>query len=197
MTRIDELPEAYIADAGNHVVEPTWRLLADGFYGGSDYASRYNEGSILTMNIVPNHHLEPLNRAAGIAMARWLGTLPAGSDGIINDDLIEAAQSLAQTENLKDMTKAKYGELLLRTAQDIATRRRGGLAPGMVTDPMVNRPNATGVPAMLGVAVENARGPQFGSQRERPQQQQRDPRRPQERKPPAGTNMPPQGIAPV
>ena len=117
-----------------HVEEPAWNLLADGFYGQGVEATLYQEGEIIISSMIPNFHMQPLNRAAGKIMRAWLEALPMQGTTINIDDLSEAATALAGNEKLSEMTPEQIKATTYKLALALKVKREN--TAGMVIPPM-------------------------------------------------------------
>lgn len=149
------LPEQYRADDGEMVSEPCWRLAADGFYGDTHWL----QGSVLVANIVPNHHMIPLNKSAGEAMERWVSSLPLNSAGLKDEDIIEASYMMGSRADIPGMTKQQWQIAMVKLALELKAKREGssglrlpelqGVRPAVRPDapPM---PNATFTDPRIG-----------------------------------------------
>lgn len=108
------------------VIEPCYRLLADGFYGIKAAASMFQEGEIIfDKDIVPNHQLEPLNQAAGQRVVQWLSTLPLDGQPIGIGDLAEAAHMLRPREGVPEMNPLDWGHAVQKLALELKAKREG------------------------------------------------------------------------
>src|SRR6185437_16812140 len=76
--------------------EPCYQLQAEGFYGRGLHGTWYQEGAVIVTPDVPNQHMKPLNRAAGVNYAKWLETLPQNKVTIEIGDMSEAAVILSK-----------------------------------------------------------------------------------------------------
>lgn len=146
------------------VTDPCYRLLTDGFYGKKAAASLFQEGEIIfDKDIVPNHQLEPLNRAAGERVIQWLETLPLDGIPISIGDLSEAAHMLRPREGMAEMNATDWGRAVQKLALELKAKREGrqnlhippintgrvnSKAPGMLatryTDPSLRGPGDIG-----------------------------------------------------
>jgi hypothetical protein len=118
----DNLPDVYVSDSGDNISTPVWRLLAPGFYGDTYWL----DGEILAMDIAPNHHLEPLNKAAGVRMVQWLNSLPLQSASLRDEDLIEASFMLRPREGVPEMTHQQFSHAIIKLALELKAKREGG-----------------------------------------------------------------------
>ena len=165
-----ELPEVYVNENGENFDQPVYILHADGYYGDS----YWYEGDRFVWLECPNHNMQPLNRAAGEAIAEWQKSLPMKGESVQQADLDEARRFLP-AEEMSKLNAEQYSETVFRTAVAIKHKREN--KPGLIlpsfqpvrtaaasaTTPM---PNANiqgirdGVPAGFG---EPSRGPQRAS----------------------------------
>lgn len=123
----DRLPEVYMTDEGEPVSDPCWRLLADGYYGDTLCLA----GGVFSMSITPNHHMQPLNRAAGQSFAHWLEDLPLESTGLRQDDISDAAFELGSRESIPGMTKDQWNRAVVKLALEFKAKREGGRVPNL------------------------------------------------------------------
>lgn len=125
-----ELPEVFAMRDGNNVIqerEPCYICQADGFYGRGTHGTHHMEGEILVMEprFVPNQHLQPLNRAAGLAYAKWLHSLPNNQVPIDIGDMAEAAQMLAKNPQVTDLPPDDYQKAVTTLAMKLKLKRDG------------------------------------------------------------------------
>lgn len=141
----DHLPAAYIADSGEQVTAPAWRLLADGYYGDTHWL----QNEILVMDMTPNHHLEPLNQAAALRMIDWLSSLPLNGAGLKEEDMVEASYMLRPREGVPEMTHDQYSRAVVKLALELKAKREGTGAlrmPELQGVRPANRPDAPPMP---------------------------------------------------
>lgn len=154
------LPEAYRSDSGEMVVAPCWRLLAPGYYGETYWL----DGEILTMDIPPNHHMEPLNKAAGERLVAYMQSLPLNGSGLKDEDLLEAAFMLRPREGEKELTHDQHAQALIKLALQLKAKREG---TGRLKIPELQgvRPvNSAGAPPMANATFTDPRTMSFGQQ---------------------------------
>ena len=123
-----DLPQVFAMRDGNQIIQekdPCYRCAADGFYGQGKAGTWYEEGSIIVMADTPNHHTEPLNRAAGINWARWVSSLPLQGADIGIDDMAEAAHTLAKNPKIMELDPIKYQEAVVSLAVKLKNRKLG------------------------------------------------------------------------
>jgi hypothetical protein len=135
---LEALPEAFSIRNENggytQIKDPCYHLLAPGFYGKRNNGTWYDEGEMLIYDGVPNYHLQPLNRAAGVKMQTWLDTLPTSGVSINIDDLSEAATMIANREELGKMSKKQIAEATQKIAVELKKKRDG--TSGMTLPPI-------------------------------------------------------------
>lgn len=105
--------------------EPCYVCRADGFYGTGMQGTQYAEGSIIVSNMVPNEHLEPLNRAAALNYVRWLERLPEHRAPIDVGDMSEAAHMLAKDPKWLELTPPQAQSAVIKLAVELKLRRDG------------------------------------------------------------------------
>jgi hypothetical protein len=165
-----ELPEVFAMRDGNNVIqerEPCYICQADGFYGRGTHGTWHQEGEILVMEprFVPNQHLQPLNRAAGVAYAKWLHSLPNNQVPIDIGDMAEAAQMLAKNPQVTDLPPDDYQKAVTTLAMKLKLKRDGKdarMLPNM--SPHNFAPQSGGnSPPILGAKMSDMtqRGPGF------------------------------------
>lgn len=184
-TAFARLPEAFVyqpdpTSLPMQIVDPCYYLLAAGFYGERKAAMLYDEGEIITTGMIPNAHMQPLNKAAGARVLAWLEALPMSGASINVEDLTEAAALIARNPKLADMTTEAIAAATQKIAVDLKARRDNKL--GMIVPPMagdtidtVHQRGRAPAPAMLGARfVDKSQlgpgglaGPEVGDQRVR------------------------------
>lgn len=125
-----DLPEQFaMRDPGDGGLiqerEPCYLCRADGFYGVGVHGTFYAEGSIIVTGIVPNEHLEPLNRAAGLNFAKWRHRLPNNRAPIDVADMSEAAHMLAKDPRVTELSPDDYQAAVVKLAVAIKLKREG------------------------------------------------------------------------
>lgn len=162
MDTFTDLPEVYFAESGERIAEPVYALLAPGFYG----ATYYNEGEHIIFPDTPNHHMQPLNRAAGAQMAVWLEGLPGAGQNSTPEDLIEAAMMLRPREGEPVLNHQEFNKAVIKLAAELKAKRDGRGAPalpsGQVPRPATN-PTA---PPMANARTINPRAHTMGQTEE-------------------------------
>jgi len=171
------LPDFYISDEGNRVEGPVYELLADCFFDDSLWLT----GEHIATDMTPNHHMQPLNKAAGERIELWLSTLPETGSNLRVDDLLEAAMMLRPKEGDAELSSADFHAAVLRRASQLKAKREGG--SGMTVPPIVQ--SAAGIknaPAMPNANIGSARGYDFAEHRvsHQPQKPDRKVRRPKD-----------------
>lgn len=128
-TEFEGLPEIYHLrhDDGSQIHEraPTYLCRADCFLGSGREATLYEESSIVVTNSTPNEHMEPLNRAAGIAYVTWLQDMPQQGVPIDIGDMAEAAQMLAVDPDHTKLNKITWQEAVTKLATKLKLKRLG------------------------------------------------------------------------
>lgn len=165
---LDHLPETFSMRDGDSIIqerEPCYICRADGFYGRGTAGTWYAEGSIIVTDIVPNDHLEPLNRAAAIKYVNWLSKLPNNRAPIDVGDMAEAATMLAKDPQVLALSSHDFQKAVIKLSEELKLRREGKNArdlPGIAHNfaPQSGRTNA---PPILGakMAELSQRGPGF------------------------------------
>lgn len=125
------LPEAFAMRGPDGMIEqitdPCYQCKSPQFLGDT----WYDEGEIITTGICPNFELEPLNKAAGANMAKWLGTLPDYGKKVAPEFMLQAATKLRDHPQLAEMSEEKYNEtvykLAVKLSEKDATDRNGGM----------------------------------------------------------------------
>jgi hypothetical protein len=105
--------------------EACYECLADGFYGAGLHGTFYPEGATIVLDSIPNQHLRPLNRAAGVAYARWLESLPQNRIFIDIGDMSEAAVILAKDPRVEKMSTLQAQQCVIRLAEGLKAKREG------------------------------------------------------------------------
>jgi hypothetical protein len=165
-----ELPDVFAMRDGNNIIQergPCFLCLADGFYGRGTHGTQYQEGEILVVDahFVPNEHLQPLNRIAGLGYAKWLESLPANQAPIDIGDMSEAAQMLAKNPSVTDLPPDDYQKAVVDLAVRLKLKRMGKdarLLPNMSAHNFA--PQSGGkAPPLLGAKMSDMtqRGPGF------------------------------------
>lgn len=155
------MPELYRADSGEQIEEPAYRLLVACFFD----ETYWQDGEVLVTDLTPNHHMEPLNRAADERIAKWLGSLPGGAAGspVSMEDMMEAAMMLRPREGEPELSTEAFQTAVVSLAIKLKEKRQG--KQGSVI-PGVRPANASNAPPMPN-AQFNERGHQFGHQEQR------------------------------
>lgn len=166
---LDGLPEVFAMrdPNGGQIIQERdacYQCMADGFYGRGTHGTWHQEGEILVMEIVPNQHLAPLNRAAGLAYANWLRRLPHNRAAIDVGDMAEAAQMLARNPEVTNLSPTDYQNAVIKLSEELKLRREGKDArslPGLAHN---FAPQSGGnSPPILGARMSDMtqRGPGF------------------------------------
>ncbi len=128
-TEFESLPEVFaMRNEDGSIVqerEPAFLCRADCFLGIGREATLYEESSIVVTRSVPNEHMEPLNRAAGIAVVSWLQSLPRQGVDVDIDDMAEAAQMLATDPDHVKLNKLAWGQAVEKLAVALKQKRLG------------------------------------------------------------------------
>lgn len=164
---LGDLPVMFSMRNGNEIIqekEPCYACAADGFYGRGTHGTWHQEGEILVMEprFVPNQHLQPLNRAAGVCYAKWLATLPNNQAPIDIGDMAEAAQMLAKNPQVTDLPPEDYQKAVVQLAVRLKLKREGRTLPNL--SPHNFAPQSGGnAPPLLGAKMSDMtqRGPGF------------------------------------
>jgi len=140
--------------------EACYQLKADGFYGKGMHATWFHEGDIIVSHDVPNQHMEPQNRAAALAFARWIESLPQNRVTIDIGDMSEAAVILAKDPRMTNgqLTPAQAQFATIKVAEGLKLRREGKNAMDLRVGE-INRnfaPQSGGkAPPMLGAKMSD------------------------------------------
>lgn len=125
--QLDDLEPVFaMRDTGGEIIrekDPCYECLAEGFYGNGMHATWYQEGATIVMAGVPNEQLRPLNRAAGIAYATWLESLPQNRTYIDIGDMSEAAVILAKDPRVALMSQAQAQRATIAVAEGLKLKR--------------------------------------------------------------------------
>lgn len=126
---LDHLPETFAMRDGDGGViqerDACYLCRADGFYGRGTHGTHYVEGSIIVTDVVPNQHMEPLNRAAAIKTAQWLDRLPKHQVPVDMGDISEAMTMLAARPDFLTMTPEERSEAAMKFAVRLKMKREG------------------------------------------------------------------------
>ena len=132
---LEHLPVVFaMRDGDNQIIQERdacYQCMSDGFYGRGTHGTWHQEGEILVMQIVPNEQLQPLNRAAGIAYANWLASLPHNRAAIDVGDMAEAAQMLAKNPEVTNLDPLAYQQAVIKLSEELKLRREGKDARSM------------------------------------------------------------------
>lgn len=138
--------------------EPCYELLADGFYGRGLHGTWFQEGATIVTYDVPNQHMRPLNRAAGIAFAKWMESLPQNKVVIEIGDMAEAAVILSKDSRVEQMTPSQAQLATIKVAEGLKLKREGKNAMDLRIDG-INRnfaPQSGGkAPPMVGAKTSD------------------------------------------
>lgn len=129
-----DLPSVFSMRDGNNVIQERsacYRCAADGFYGQGKHGTWYEEGSIIVMDVVPNYHTEPLNRAAGLRWAKWQSSLPHHKAAFGMEDMAEASQILAKNPDVQKLDPITYQAALIKLCEQLKLKRGGLTVPEM------------------------------------------------------------------
>ena len=146
---------------------PCYQCSADGFYGRGMTGTYYQEGDLMVAEFVPNEHMRPLNRAAGLKYVTWRESLPTSKAPIDIGDMSEAAQMLAKDPRVTDLPPDDYQRAVVDLATKLKIKRAGR---DYVELPAMSPHNFAPVsggkaPPILGAKLSDmaARGPGFTS----------------------------------
>jgi hypothetical protein len=124
---LDDLEVVFaMRDTGGEIIrekEPCYECLAEGFYGSGMHGTWYQEGATIVLSTTPNEQLRPLNRAAGIAYASWLESLPQNRTYIDIGDMSEAAVILAKDPRVALMSQAQAQRCTIAVAEGLKLKR--------------------------------------------------------------------------
>lgn len=147
MSDYDHLPDVYVADDGTRVTAPVYRLLADCFFGKpGGPPALWEAGTELQTDITPNEHMEPLNKAAGVRIQRWLTSLPVVTAKLEESDIAEAAALLAPREGEATQPHGQWWAGVIKLAGELKKKREGRVIPETATT--VSPLNQASVPPM-------------------------------------------------
>lgn len=126
---LSHLPEVFaLRNEDNSIIQERaacYVCNADGFYGKGTHGTWYPEGSIIVTDVVPNLHMEPLNRAAAIKHARWQSALPNNRAPIDVGDMSEAAIMLSKDPRCQQLGPGDYQKAVIRLAEELKLKREG------------------------------------------------------------------------
>lgn len=157
-TAFSALPDVFAMRDGATIIqerEPCYECQADCFLGAGVTGTRYDEGSIVVTRVVPNIHMQPLNRAAALNYVKWIERLPEYRTPIDAGDMAEAAQMLAA--DAQSMNKLQWQSAVTKLAVEIKLRREGKEArdlPGIGHN-FAHQPNRGSVPPILGAKMSD------------------------------------------
>lgn len=143
MTNTDQAPEAspfgelpavyqhYMPDNSvSQISQPCYLLLADCFFDNTFW----QEGEKIVTNECPNYQMQPLNKAAGQKIDKWLLSLPTHGIVINIDDQVEAAHMLRNHPDIKNMSHEDASAAYLKLALGLKKKRDASL--GMALPPL-------------------------------------------------------------
>lgn len=148
------LPKVYVTSDGSQIADPVYRLLAQGYYDDV----LWPEGEILATHMIPNHQMQPLNRAAGEKFTDFIASLP-DADGVTLrvEDLVEAATMLRPKEGEPMVSSEDWGravrKLAIRVQEDRIARQR----PQIPSNASISRTQRSSAPAMPNAVYEDRR----------------------------------------
>lgn len=182
---MQNLPEFYVADGGTQVGGPVYALLADCYLDDTLWLT----GEHIEHPGVPNHHMQPLNQAAGERVEAWLASLPLEGKAYDVADLTEAAVMLRPREGEKELSHEQFTVAVLRLASELKAKRTGNQPhiPGMQT--RAASPKAA--PPMQNAMLADPRG--YENNRGGIVHHQQRPQGKIKRQVPAAGNLPPAG----
>lgn len=122
MSEFSHLPTEYIAENGERVSEPAYRLKAPHFFDDTFWS----EDDVIVSTLEPTLHMEPLNQAAGERMEAFVQSLPADSEGISVGEMMEAAMMLRPREGEPELSNEAFQGAVLKLAAQLKAKRRGG-----------------------------------------------------------------------
>lgn len=141
-----------------------YRCAADGFYGLGTSGTWWMEGAIIVTDIVPNIHMQPLNRAAGLLFAQWQKRLPTNRVAFDMGDMAEASQMLAKNPKVQELNPVEYQAALIKMCEELKLRREGKDARSLPGIGHNFTPQSGGkAPPILGAKMSDMtqRGPGF------------------------------------
>lgn len=186
---MNQLPEFYVTQDGQRVDAPTYvtmgqcQILMASPENGAVGPTLVEPGEVITTEMVPNHMLQPLNRAAAERIDDWLASLPVDGQGLTQADISEAAYLMRPREGEKELPHEQWYPAMLKAAWALKEKRSRGVprpVPSYAHRPGANlpiMPNAAqqafnGDPslALAGARVPDIaqRGPVARSARGRP-----------------------------
>lgn len=128
----EHIPEFYVSGDGERVAEPVYRLLADCFLGMPGRPpALWEAGTELQHNLTPNDHMQPLNRAAAVAIDDWRQQLPPAAEAVSPDELLEASNMLMRSRQPGDaeIPYATWRASVYRLAMENKVHRGGMRMP--------------------------------------------------------------------
>lgn len=145
---MNDLPEAYVIE-GHVVTAPTYitigqcQMLMQSPENGLVGPTLVEPGEILTTEMVPNQHLQPLNRAAGERYETWLASLPQDGAGLTQAEITEAAYMMRPREGEKEIPHDQWWGAVMKAAWAIKEKRSRNVprvAPAHMHRPGQNLP---------------------------------------------------------
>lgn len=157
---LDELEPVFAMRDGNEIIrekDPCYECLAEGFYGNGMHGTWYQEGATIVLSTTPNEQLRPLNRAAGVAYANWLESLPQNRTYIDIGDMSEAAVILAKDPRVAQMSQAQAQRATIAVAEGLKLKRDPNARDLRTADINRNFAPASGgkSPPMLGAKMSD------------------------------------------
>jgi hypothetical protein len=162
-----DLPEVFAMSGEDGIIiqerSACYQCRADGFYGRGVHGTLYLEGDVIVSDIIPNEHMAPLNRAAGLNYARWVESLPRNRVQIDVGDMSEAAMMLAKDPQAMLLPSHQHQSAVIKLAEELKLRREGKdarILPGMGHNFAPQSGSAAQAP-ILGAKMSsmNQRGP--------------------------------------
>lgn len=161
-----DLPEAFAMrnDDGSieQIKDPCYNLLSPGYYGDT----WYDTDEIIRTGICPNYEMQPLNRAAGENMRKWLASLPEDGVQLSMEDTVEAAMMLRNNADVDKMSHEEASNYVRKLAMKIKAKR--DTAQGLTLPPVsmneARRAGNRNAPAMANARFTDPTVRQSGRQ---------------------------------
>jgi hypothetical protein len=159
---LKNLPETHAFRGDNGMIaqirEPCYHLLSPCFLGRGTLATFFDEGETVRTFECPNHHMQPLNRAAGERYSRWLETQAVEHGVKVSiEDLTQAAMTLSSTKSAEEISKLDaetWTKAVHKLAVLISQKRNDQLYGGLRIPDLANptsRVGASKAPPMAGL----------------------------------------------
>lgn len=139
------LPDVYMHfmpdNSVQQITDPCYRLLTEHQMITAGGPTLFQEGEVVISQEPPTYHMEPLNRAAGDRIERWLQSMPTNGVLINIDDQVEAANMLRNDPRVKEMSHDDASQAYMKLALGLKAKRDA--IAGMSLPPMAGNTFAT------------------------------------------------------